>query len=599
MQPLLKADDLWLAFGPVRVLEGARFLIHPGDKIALVGPNGAGKTTIFRLLSGLVKPDLGTLTWDREARVEYLPQVPDIPPQTPVSDILAEPSAAARDLKAEIGRLELWMATSGAWEEPDSEAKLARYGELQSRLAQEMANARATDSPILNDLGLPEETLSATFGSLSGGERSKVLLAKVLTAAPKADLLLLDEPTNHMDIPTVEFIEEYLVDVRGSVVLAAHDRYLLDHVADRVFEVDHRKVASYEGNYSSYQAQRVAWQRAVDAKRRRQTQEMERQLRIIEELKVRNKFDAQIRSRKTRMQDMAGAIEEAPTQRKSFRLLFETERPPREVLRVEGVAKAFGGRTLFSGVDLEIEGGDKIGIVGPNGCGKSTLVKILAGRLAPDAGTVKVGPSVAIGYFDQHHETLEPDRSLIEEARSLRNPPPPDEWSRGLLGRFHFSGDAVFQRVGELSGGERARLALAKFIVGKYNTLILDEPTNHLDLESQEVVASALAEYEGTLVVVSHNRSFLDRVCTKTAFVAHRRVALFPGRYSAAAATKPVADFVAAGIQGRLKVLKSFRDWESGARYHQGQTIQVTGMETQAFRRLLRWAEGEGRVEAM
>jgi ATP-binding cassette subfamily F protein 3 len=597
MEPLVKAEDLHLSYGPTHVLRGAGFLIHPGDKIALVGPNGAGKTSIFKLLTGQLKPDLGSIEFSRDLRISYLPQVPDIAPKTPVMELLSQPTASAMKLAAEAADLEAWMADPAAFDQPDANEKMARYAEVQTRLAEEKAKGKATDSPLLNDLGLPEETLDATFGSLSGGERSKVLLCKALSAAKETDLLLLDEPTNHMDIPTVEFIEQYLMDLDGSVIVSAHDKYLLDNVADRVFEVDNRQVAEYTGNYTSYQAQRRALQAAIAAKKSRQFHEVQRQLRIIEELKVRNKFDAQVRSRRTRMKTIEQVQEVAPTHRKAFRLLFDSESVPREMMKMEGVAKAFGDRVLFRDVELEIEGGDRIGLVGPNGCGKSTFLKLLTQKLAPDAGLFQKKPGVFVGYFDQHHEGLDPNRELIEEARSLRDPPPPDEWSRGLLGRFHFSGDEVFKLVKELSGGERARLALAKFIVGKHNLLIIDEPTNHLDLESQEIVAGALREYEGSLVVVSHNRSFLDQVCNKTAIIAHRRIGLFPGNYSTASALPQFQAFVQSGAKGRYKVLRAFKDWERDLRWHQGDTITVTGLETQAFRRLLRWAESEGRIE--
>jgi len=598
-QPLVKATDLHLSFGPSHVLRGASFLIHPGDKIALVGPNGAGKTTLFKILSGQLKPDLGEVEMDPDLRIAYMPQVPDVPPETPVMDLLAAPSANARRLEAELGGIEAWMAEPGAFEEPDANERMARYSELQSRLQEERSKGRATDSPLLNDLGLPEETLEANFGSLSGGERSKVLLAKTLAAAKETDLLLLDEPTNHMDIPTVEFIEQYLMDLKGSVMVSSHDKYLLDNVADRVFEVDLRKVASYTGNYTSYQLQRRALQAAIAARRARNENEVRRQLQIIEELKVRNKFDAQVRSRKTRMKHVEQTTEEAPTTRKAFRMLFDTDTPPRESMQVEDLSKTFGDRLLFSHVTFEVEGGDKIGLIGPNGCGKSTLVKLLTGRMAPDAGFIKRAPAVNIGYFDQHHEGLDPNRTLLEEAQSLRDPPPPDEWSRGLLGRFQFSGDEVYKKVKELSGGERARLALAKFIVGKHNTLVLDEPTNHLDIESQDIVAAALREYEGTVIVVSHNRSFLDEVCNRIAIIAHRRVGVFPGNFSTAWTSKRMADFAATGAKGRYKVLRAFKDWERDSKFHQGDVIEITGLETQGFRRLLRWAEAEGRVEPM
>jgi ATP-binding cassette subfamily F protein 3 len=597
MQPLVKAEDLHLSYGPTHVLRGASFLIQPGDKIALVGPNGAGKTSIFKLLTGALRPDLGLIEFSRDLRVSYLPQVPDIPGATPVQELLSAPTATAKRLQAELEGLEQWMGSPTAWDEPDANEKMARYTEVQTMLATEKAKGTATNSPLLNDLGLPEETLEATFGSLSGGERSKVLLAKALSSAKETDLLLLDEPTNHMDIPTVEFIEQYLMDLKGSVVVSAHDKYLLDNVADRVLELDHKKVASYTGNYTSYQAQRRALAAAIAARKARQEHEVRRQLKIIEELKTRNKFDAQVTSRRTRMKHIEQVREVAPTFGKSFRLLFQADNVPRECMLVEGLSKRFGDRQLFSGVEFEVEGGDKVGLIGPNGCGKSTLIKLLTGRAKPDAGEVKVKPQVSIGYFDQHHEGLDPERSLIEEVRSLRDPPPPDEWSRGLLGRFFFSGDEVFKKVKELSGGERARLALAKFIVGRHNMLVLDEPTNHLDLESQEIVATALREYEGTIIVVSHNRSFLDQICSRTAVIAHRRVGVFPGNYSEAASQRPMQDFMQSGAKGRYKVLRAFKDWEKDTKFHQGETITVTGLETQGFRRLLRWAEAEGRIE--
>src|SRR5688572_22036779 len=433
MQPLVKADDLHLSFGPTHVLRSASFLIHPGDKIALVGPNGSGKTTLFKLLTGALRPDLGEIEFARELRISYLPQVPDIPATTPVSELLAAPTATAQRLQKEIAGLEEWMALPTAWDEPDANEKMARYTDLQTRAAEERSKGKATNSPLLNDLGLTEETLDATFGSLSGGERSKVLLCKALSSAKETDLLLLDEPTNHMDIPTVEFIEEYLMDLQGSVMVSAHDKYLLDNVADRVFEVDGKRVAEYTGNYTSYQAQKRALAAAIAAKKRKHFHEVQRQLRIIEELKVRNKFDAQVRSRKTRMKHIEQVREESPTFGKSFRLMFQSESVPKECMVVDGLSKKFGERLLFSGVEFEIEGEDKVGLIGPNGSGKSTLIKLLTGRLRPDSGEVKVKPGVTIGYFDQHHEGLDPERSLIDEVRTLRDPPPPDEWSRGLL----------------------------------------------------------------------------------------------------------------------------------------------------------------------
>lgn len=597
---LVRAEGITKSYGPTHVMDGAGFVIHPGDKIALVGPNGAGKTTLFRMLAGQLKADFGEFETKPDLRVAYLPQVPDIPADTPVAQLLSAPTARASAIEKDLAELEAWMAEPGAWEQSDSSEKMQRYSELQSKLGVEQSKGTATQSPLLNHLAIPEGTLEKKFGDLSGGERSKVLLCKALSAAKDTDLLLLDEPTNHMDIETVEFIEETIRNLDAAVVVSAHDEYLLDNVATRVFEVDNRRVDSYQGNYSSYQAQRRALQAAFAAKKKREFNEVKRQLAIIEELKSRNRFDAQVKSRKTRLQSQQqkdATAPEAPSSRKSFRLMFDNENPPRQSMEFSHVAKGFDNRLLFEGVSFEIEGGDKIGIVGPNGCGKSTFLKLLTGKLQPDSGEITVAPGVKVGYFDQHHSTLDPERSLIDEARTLRDPPPPDEWTRGLLGRFHFSGDDVFKKVKDLSGGERARLALAKFIVDKHNTLVLDEPTNHLDIESQHIVASALRDYEGTLIVVSHNRAFLDMVTTKTLLIAHKKMRVFGGNLTQAKATKSVETFLSTGIKSRYNVLKTFKDWEKDEKFYLGSVIETTGLESQGFRRLLRTAETEGWIE--
>ncbi len=475
VEVIVQAENVQRAFGPTKVFKGASFVIHPGDKIALVGPNGAGKTTLFRLLMGDIAPDYGEIQFKDDIRVAYLPQVPDIPDDTPVVELLSAPTARAKRIQGKLEALEAWMAEPDAWDQPDAQAKMQTYSELQAALGEERSKGTATDHPLLNELALPEGILEQNFGNLSGGERSKVLLVKAFAAAQTADLLLLDEPTNHMDIDTVELIEEHILALDCAVVLSAHDQYLLDNTCDRVFEVDNYRVAQYTGDYTSYLGQRDAIRRAIAAKKKRQFHEVKRQLAIIEQLKSRNRFDSQVKSRKTRLErhERSQNVPVMPTARKGFRLLFDTDTPPKQSIILEHVAKRYGERTLYEGLTFEIEGGDKIGIVGANGCGKSTFLKMLLGQEGHE-GDITVARGVKVGYFDQHHSTLDPERTLIDEARSLRDPPPPDDWSRGLLGRFHFTGDDVFKQVKHLSGGERARLALAKFIVDRHNTLILE-----------------------------------------------------------------------------------------------------------------------------
>jgi len=597
MEPILAGRDLRKSFGSTLVLEHADFLVHAGDKVALVGPNGAGKSTLFRLIAGEEAPDLGDLEARPNLRYGYLPQVPNVPEDTPVRSVLSAPSPEAQRIAAELVDLEAWMARPDAWDAPDATAKMARYEALHADLGTAKARSDVASDPILNDLGVGEELLDQTFGSLSGGEKSKVLLARALANAKEKDLLLLDEPTNHMDIDTIEWIEEYLMEIDAAILLASHDRFLLDAIAERVLEVDRHRVWAYNGNYSDYRVQREAIRRAREAQRKRHFDEVKRQLAIIEQFKSRKVYE-QVLSRKLRVDKMKRETPDSgPSAAKAFRLVFQAGKGGQGVVRATGLAKSHGGRLLFADADLELGKGDRVGLVGPNGCGKTTFLEVVIGRQEPDAGTVYRSRALSVGYFAQEAEELDFSRTLLEEMRAIRHPPPPEEWARGVLGRFWFKGDTVHSTVGSLSGGERARLALAKFIVRDYDLLVLDEPTNHLDIESQEIVAAALNEYPGILLIVSHNRSFLNDVCTKTAVIAHQRLAVFQGTFRDSWAAAKMADFMAVKERPRYRVLRVVKDWETGTAYHGGETIQLTGAETQAFLRLLRWAEANGRVE--
>src|SRR6266571_5035202 len=370
MEPILAGRDLRKSFGPTLVLEHADFLIHAGDKVALVGPNGAGKSTLFRLIAGETTLDLGDLVMKQGLRYGYLPQVPNVPPETLVRDVLSAPSPEAQRIAAELADLEAWMAKPDAWEAPDSAAKMARYESLHAAHGAAKSRSDIVNDPILNDLGLNEELLDQTFDSLSGGEKSKVLTARALASASEKDILLLDEPTNHMDIDTIEWIEEYLLEIDAAVLLASHDKFLLDAIADRVLEVDRFRVVSYEGNYTDYRVQRDAVAKAREAQRKRHFDEVKRQLAILEEFKSRKVFE-QVLSRKLRLEKMRRATPEAgPSEARAFRLAFRTGSGSHGIVRVDGVSKSHGGRLLFSEVDLEIGKGDKLGLVGPNGAGK-------------------------------------------------------------------------------------------------------------------------------------------------------------------------------------------------------------------------------------
>jgi ATP-binding cassette subfamily F protein 3 len=602
LKPLVAGSNVCKAFGSHHILDHANFVVYEGEKCAIVGPNGSGKSTLFRLIAGVYAPELGEVAVREGARVGYMPQVPDVPGDMLATDVLKAPTAEMQRLEQECQAIEARMAEPSFWEQPESNAVMQRYGELQAALAQERAKGQAIDNPILNDLGITEEDLQKPFGSLSGGQKTKVLLARALARHEQADVLMLDEPTNHLDIETVEWVEELLRTCKAAVLLSAHDKYLLDNTCTKVLEVTEKKVYEWEGNYSAYREQRGHLQAAFDAKKRRDRAELERQLAIIQEIKRRNRFDAQAQSKATRLEQAKRQMDEVPDRanqvsKKAMRLRFEaSHKSSNEVLSLEGVSKSFGGRKLFEGVELEIVKGDKVALVGANGAGKTTLLRILEGEVKPDSGTVRVAPGVRMGYFDQQHEGLDPERTLLAEVKEAR-PGMEDSEARALLGRFLFKGDDAFKKVGVLSGGERARMALLKFIVRPHNLLILDEPTNHLDIESQDVVAGALKEYDGTVIVVSHNRSFLDGMVNKVAFIANHQLALFAGDFSTTRTLTRMAEFEGGGKGRTFKVLSSFKDWETGKKYITGETFVVTGAETQGFRRLLRWAIETDRVE--
>ena len=598
MPPIIAGRELRKSWSGTLVLEHADFVLQAGEKVALVGPNGAGKSTLFKLLAGETKPDVGDLVRKPELRFGYLPQIPNVPEETIVRDVLSAPTPEVQRIEAELAELEAWMARPDAWDAPDASARMARYESLHGTLGDARSRSVIVNDPILNDLGVEEELLDQTFGTLSGGEKSKVLTARALANAQAKDILLLDEPTNHMDIDTIETIEEFLLEIDAAVLLASHDKFLLDAIADKVIEIDRFRTWEYIGNYSDYRVQRDAIARARQAQIHRHREELKRQLAIIEQFKSRKVYE-QVLSRKLRVEKMKRETPEAgPTAPKAFRLSFRAGTGT-GIVRLEGVAKSQGGRLLFSDVDLELAKGDKVGLVGPNGSGKTTLLEVLIGRQEADVGSVFRGKNLRIGYFAQEAEELDFDRTLLEEIRSVRNPPPPEGWARGLLGRFWFSGETVNSKVGTLSGGERARLALAKFIAQDYDLLVLDEPTNHLDIESQEIVAAALKGYAGMVLVVSHNRSFLNDVANKIAIIAHQRLAVFAGTFKDSWAAAKMADFMDVKNKPKYRVLRVVKDWETGNVYRQGDTIALGGAETQAFLRLLRWAEANGRVERM
>ncbi len=526
--PLLSATDLSKSFGDVTVLAGVSFALEPGEKVGLVGRNGAGKTTVLRLLAGLDAPDQGTVSVRAGAVVGYLPQVPDVEPGHTLWDEAAAAFAGLREVERKLAEAEARMASPDVHgDDARLAAALDEYGRLRDRF--ERGGGFAYEAEIrrtLAGLGFCEDQYHQPLVSMSGGQRSRGALARLLLSAP--DLLLLDEPTNHLDLEALEWLQTFLQQYRGAVLLVSHDRYLLDAVTSRTLELEAWRIAEYPGNYAYYAIEGAA-------RRERQQEAFERQQEEIEALKAYiRRYHAGQKSRQAKSREKRLArIQPIEAPRAHRTLSFRLEAPrraPQTVLRVRNVTKRYGAAEILRHVAMEVRRGEKLGLIGANGAGKTTLLRIITGLDRPTSGTVELGPGVRVGYFAQHaEETLDLDRSVLEEVLGDRRITP--EQVRTLLGRFLFSGEAVYKQVGQLSGGERRRVALAKMVLDRPDLLLLDEPTTHLDLPSLETLEAALRAFPGAMILVSHDRYLLDHVAGRLLILSDGEMREVPGPY--------------------------------------------------------------------
>jgi ATP-binding cassette subfamily F protein 3 len=498
-------------YGGQLVLDELSWSIKKGEKIGLVGPNGAGKSTLFRLIAGDDRPDAGTIYRYPGLSIGYLAQTPHL---TPDNTVLAEALSASREvaaLEAELRRLEHRMGDPDVYGDP---RKLQRTIEAHEKTlaAFEAAGGHTYRSRVestLRGLGFSDTHFDQPIHQLSGGQKKLVGLAKVLVQQP--DLMLLDEPDNHLDAAGKQFLEELIGDYPGTVVIISHDRYLLDVVAESIAELDRGNIAVWAGNYSEYA---YAKKMALAQQQHRfeaQQKEIRRLEQSIQRLLSRGneKFIRRGRSMQKRL-DKMDKVEKPELEPRTMSLKLRAERGSDKVLEVTDLAKMFDDEVLFEDVHLLIWSGERVGLVGPNGAGKSVLFRILLGQEPATLGAVKPGPSITIAYYAQEHQTLDMDREVVDEIRSVE--PMYLGQAYGFLERFLFDKNMAHKRVGELSGGEKSRLQIARLMLQEANFLLLDEPTNNLDIPSCEVLEEALDDYPGTVFVISHDRYFLDRV---------------------------------------------------------------------------------------
>ena len=510
---LLSLQGIGKSFVMNRVLTNVDLIVKQGQRMGLVGVNGSGKSTLFKIISGEMKPDEGSVSLMKGTRVGLLTQQADILDDFTVWEELARVFDPLKQQEARLRELEHQMAESH-----DDEALFARLTNEYARLTERFEADGGYEWPsriqgVLAGLGFSKERQDQKASSLSGGEKTRLCLARILLMQP--ELLMLDEPTNHLDLNATAWLEEALKKYRGTVLLISHDRYFLNAVCDAVAELSMTRLTQYEGNYDQFMVKRGEALARQMKEYEMQQAEIARQEAIIERYRMynREKSIKAAESREKRLEKMERV--DKPVSEKKVRFQFTARRRSGdEVLRVRDVSKSFGDRTLFENFSLTVRAGDRVAIIGPNGVGKTTLLDIIAGRGEPDAGTVAYGANVDLGYYDQQQAQLHPEKTAMDEIWDDFPYMQPDQ-VRGALALFLLTGDDVFQPISTLSGGEKGRVALSKLMLRKDNLLILDEPTNHLDMDSREVLEHALDEFTGTILTVSHDRYFINRIANR------------------------------------------------------------------------------------
>lgn len=519
---VLSATDLTKAYGVDVILDKVSFHVNSGDRVGIVGANGAGKTTLLNILAGRDHADSGDFFVSKDMTMGYLSQKDNFSDESTILEEVHRIYGHFEEMEKEIHSLSDKVAALAAANDIESDQyhkALKRLGDLQDKFKNDGGFSYKSEMKgILNSMAFGEEYYDKPIHTLSGGERTRLALACLLMEKP--DMLLLDEPTNHLDIGMLKWLEQFLKSYRGTILLVSHDRYFLDQMATRIFDVERRKLKCYEGNYSEFAVKKRELREADIRAYSKQQDEIKRQEDIIRRFKERGTEHLAKRAASREKKLAAMDVMDRPeSELGSMKIHFRQEyKSGNDVLYGEGLSKSFGfgseRKDLFSNVDFDIKKGERICIVGPNGIGKTTLLRIMMGDIKASDGYLKTGHNVTFGYYDQRQEMLDDSKTVMDEVHDSYRLYKDSE-IRGILGRFLFTSDQVFIPVGSLSGGEKARLALLKLMLSGTNVLVLDEPTNHLDIDSKEVFEDALRDYPGTVIAVSHDRYFLNKIATR------------------------------------------------------------------------------------
>lgn len=526
---ILACQKITKAFGGDTILNDISFLINEGEKAALIGINGAGKTTLLKVITGEYEADGGEVVLQRGATMGYLSQVIDVTSRRTIYEEMLDAKKDIITMEQDIRELEKAISHLSGEE---LEKAMEKYSQLTDRF--EKSNGYAWKSEIvgvLKGLGFTEAEFDTPIHTLSGGQKTRVALSRILLTRP--DIILLDEPTNHLDMDAIRWLETFLGNYRGAVLIVSHDRYFLDRVVSKVIEIENGNSQTFLGNYSRYAEKKKAQRDAQMKQYLNQQQEIQHQEEVIAKLRSFNR-EKSIRRAESRekMLDKMELVDKPVVLNSRMRISLEPEIiSGNDVLTIEHLSKSFDNKPLFKNLNLSIRRGEVVGLLGANGTGKTTLLKIINRHLRPDGGKIHYGAKVSIGYYDQEQHVLNDEKTIFDEI-SDAYPKLTNTRIRNVLAAFLFTGDRVFQKIGTLSGGEKGRVSLAKLMLSNANFLILDEPTNHLDIQSREILEDAINDYEGTVFYVSHDRYFINQTATRILDLSPEGIVNYKGNYT-------------------------------------------------------------------
>lgn len=582
---LLRAESITKSFGPVKVLTKADIQINEGDSIGLIGVNGAGKSTFLKILLGEDRCDTGELIVSTE-RIGYLPQFAEASEGLTVRQVLGRPYGHIENIRRRMRELDEEMVSGG--DDVDWNAVTSEYARLESQLSKNASDDERMQISALETVGLSADIMDREMDTLSGGERTKVMLSRIVVQAEDCDLLFLDEPTSHLDIDTVEWLEDFLLDSHTACVVISHDRYFLDKMATRTVEISNGKTREYKGNYSAFIMKKMLDLDRMQKEYDKYVTQKRKQEEIAEKLHHDQWF---LTTHKTR-QKLIEKMEEKEAPEKNKEITVRIQSAPKSgknVITAKNLTIRQGGRVILSNVDMDIHKGEKIGIFGANGEGKSTLIKALIGEI-PSEGDLWVAPGAKIGYFCQNHENLDLELTAEEQILQVIGKDRRAD-ARKLLARMLLFDEEVDKQMKYLSGGERVRVSLTLLLLQETNLLVLDEPTNYLDIPARHALEEALNEYDGTILTVTHDRYFLDTVCNKVCEVRDGHIKLTAGTYSATRGRPNTTEIVMDADEYR--VISPFTNWAIGKKFAKGDRVLVAPTEMKNYE----WAISQGKLK--